>query len=283
MQSDELSEPAEAFTNEKISLDCDKKKGRKLIANRTVEMGECLIREDAFVSMVNSDYYLAFCNHCLCQLNGYGIPCESCDYAIYCTEKCLKQADYHKDECGKLSDLVNQLGVGYLVLRLVFKVGCNQMINQLENDSMCKNNYQNSNKLTSTYQDVYNLMTHENEFDLKENLSFALVSIFLKQALTNYSKHSIADQQTSKMCKLFLRHIQQLSTNLISIDQQVALDVYSDSNAEMNEKLKVGIGFYPVVSLLNHSCVPNVMPKFNGNRLEIIALKLIEKNDGNLI
>lgn len=275
------------YTNDQISLDYDEKKGRKLVANGSIQMGECLIKETAFASIVNSDYYLAFCNHCLTQLNGYGIPCNRCDYAIYCSEQCLNDASYHTDECGKVSDLVNQLGVGYLVLRLAFKVGFDEMIQSVEDDSSgdFRGNYRfnNSNKLTSTYRDVHNLMTHQDEFELKENLSFALVALFFRQLLDSHSRYTFTHDKSAKLCRLFLHHIQQLSTNLISIDQHVALDVYDNCGVEMNEKLKIGIGFYPITSLLNHSCVPNVIPKFKGNRLEISALKLIEKQSGSYI
>ena len=279
MQRDECATSDQCFTNDKINLDYEKQKGRLLIANKSIEMGECLIKEQAFVSIVNSDYYLAFCNHCLSQLNGYGVPCLNCSYAIFCSEKCLSEStsSCHRDECGKISDLINQLGVGYLVLRLGFKVGFENMIysfDELENKL--------NNKLSSNYEDVYNLMTHANEFELKENLSFALISLFFKQLLENYSRFTFTREDESiKLCKLFLRHIQQLSTNLISIDQEVALDAYDNCGIEMNEKLKVGIGFYPIVSLLNHSCIPNVMPKFKGNHLEVTAIKLIEKGTGN--
>lgn len=271
----------EQFTNKKISLDYDDQKGRKLISNRLIEMGESLIKERAFISMVNGTYYLSFCNYCLSQLHGYGVPCKSCDYAIFCSEKCLNDAlkEYHKEECGKISDLINHLGVGYLVLRLGFKVGFNNMIS--EDLTNKQNNFRSrSTKLTSTYKDVFNLMSHSDKFELKENLSFALVALFYKQVIDNYTKYKFTKDQSIKLCELFLHHIQQLSTNLISIDQEVSFDIYDNAGVEMNEKLNIGIGLYPVTSLLNHSCVPNVMSKFNGNHLEIKAIKFIEKNEG---
>lgn len=281
--------PDEPFASLKISLDYDEQKGRKLIANKPIEMGEMLLGETAFASMLNSDYYLAFCNHCQEQLNGYGVPCDHCDYALFCSQRCLDEAlkSYHKDECGKLSDLINQLGVGYLVLRLGFKIGFDKLI---ADDSLpdahhhAKPHSSHSSdgpaKLTSNYSDVCALMSHAEEFEFKENLSFALVSLFFRQLLDGHSRYSFTGDRSVKLCKRLLQHIQQLSTNLISVDQEVTLDIYDNAGIEANEKLKVGVGFYPLVSLLNHSCVPNVMPAFKGNRLEIRAIKLIEQNQG---
>ena len=274
----------EPFTSPKIRLDYDEEKGRKLVANKPIKMGEKLIQEIAFVSMLNRDYYLAFCSHCQEQLNGYGVPCDKCDYALFCSDSCLDEAmkSYHKDECGKVSDLINQLGVGYLVLRLGFKIGFDQMIS-VEDVSQNSSHLSNSpTKLTSNYDDLCSLMSHAEEFEFKENLSFALVSLFFRQLLDSHSRFTFTGDQSVKLCKRFLHHIQQLSTNLISVEQEVALDIYDSTGIEANEKLKVGIAFYPVVSLLNHSCVPNVMPKFTGNRLEIRAIKLIETGQGKL-
>lgn len=276
----------EAFVSTKISLDYDDQKGRKLVANRPIEMGDKLIQETAFASMLNSDYYLAFCNHCQEQLNGYGVPCHNCDYALYCSDRCSVAAlkSYHKDECGKVSDLVNHLGVGYLVLRLGFKVGFDEMIsNSVDNEEAHRYSSSLSNspaKLTSNYSDLCALMSHADEFEFKENLSFVLVSLFFLKLLDTHSRYTFTDDQSIKLGKRFLHHIQQLSTNLISVEQEVALDIYDNSGIEANEKLKVGVAFYPVVSLLNHSCVPNVMPSFKGNRLEIRAIKLIEQGQG---
>lgn len=282
------ADAGEPFTSSKISLDYDERKGRKLIANKPIEMGEKLLGETAFASMLNSDYYLAFCNHCQEQLNGYGLPCDRCDYALYCSQRCLDEAlgSYHKDECGKVSDLINHLGVGYLVLRLGFKVGFDQMI---ADDSLTDAALEDAHSghrssqpaaLTSNYADVCALMSHAEEFEFKENVSFVLVSLFFLRLLDGHSRYSFAGDRSVKLGKRLLRHIQQLSTNLISVEQEVALDVYDNAGIEANEKLKVGVGFYPLVSLLNHSCVPNVMPTFKGNRLEIRTIKLIEQEQG---
>nr|XP_021526992.1 SET and MYND domain-containing protein 4-like isoform X1 [Aotus nancymaae] len=101
-----------------VSLCMDPLKGRCLVATREILPGELLVKEDAFVSVLNpgelpplhhsldskwdtrvtiGDLY---CHRCLKHTLAT-VPCDGCSYAKYCSQECLQQAWelYHRIEC----------------------------------------------------------------------------------------------------------------------------------------------------------------------------------------
>ncbi|XP_072860677.1 SET and MYND domain-containing protein 4 isoform X2 [Chlorocebus sabaeus] len=125
-----------------VGLCIDPLKGRYLVATKEILPGELLVREDAFVSILNpgelpplhhgldsqrdtrvtnGDLY---CHQCLKHTLAT-VPCDGCSYAKYCSQECLQQAWelYHKTEC-PLGGLLLTLGVFcHIALRLTLVVG----------------------------------------------------------------------------------------------------------------------------------------------------------------
>lgn len=75
--------------------------GRHLTATRELKAGEILIIEDGFVYPNPAHAYM-ICSHCM-EATYNGIPCDSCVFAVYCSEKCKHDAwtSYHDNECGQ--------------------------------------------------------------------------------------------------------------------------------------------------------------------------------------
>lgn len=112
-----------------VSLCIDPLKGRYLIATKDILPGELLVREDAFVSVLNPGemsplcYGLdgkwntrvtngdLYCHRCLKHTLAT-VPCDGCSYAKYCSQECMQQAWdlYHSIECS-LGGLLLTLGV----------------------------------------------------------------------------------------------------------------------------------------------------------------------------
>lgn len=112
-----------------VSLCTDPVKGRYLVATKDILPGQILVKEEAFVSVLNpgetpllqhdqegkfstrvtnGDLY---CHRCLKRTLAT-VPCSGCSYAKYCSQKCLQQAwdRYHSVECS-LGHLLLTLGV----------------------------------------------------------------------------------------------------------------------------------------------------------------------------
>ncbi|NP_001127594.1 SET and MYND domain-containing protein 4 [Pongo abelii] len=125
-----------------VGLCIDPLKGRYLVATKDILPGELLVKEDAFVSVLNpgelppphhgldskwdtrvtnGDLY---CHRCLKHTLAT-VPCDGCSYAKYCSQECLQQAWelYHRTEC-PLGGLLLTLGVFcHIALRLTLLVG----------------------------------------------------------------------------------------------------------------------------------------------------------------
>ncbi|XP_060060115.1 SET and MYND domain-containing protein 4 isoform X1 [Erinaceus europaeus] len=112
-----------------VRLCTDPLKGRYLVATEDILPGQLLVREDAFVSVLNpgelpplhhglesewdtrvtnGDLY---CHRCLKRTLAT-VPCGGCSYAKYCSQECLQQAWhlYHSIECS-VGGLLLTLGV----------------------------------------------------------------------------------------------------------------------------------------------------------------------------
>ncbi|XP_001504392.4 SET and MYND domain-containing protein 4 isoform X1 [Equus caballus] len=112
-----------------VSLCTDPFKGRYLIATKDILPGELLVKEDAFVSVLNPAEVLPlhlgleskwdtrvtngdlYCHRCL-KRSLAPVPCDGCSYAKYCSQECMQQAWdlYHNIECS-LGALLLTLGV----------------------------------------------------------------------------------------------------------------------------------------------------------------------------
>ncbi|KAL0597499.1 SET and MYND domain-containing protein 4 [Plecturocebus cupreus] len=125
-----------------VGLHMDPLKGRHLVATREILPGEPLVKEDAFVSVLNPGELLLlhhsldskwdtrvtngdlYCHRCLKHTLAT-VPCDGCSYAKYCSQECLQQAweCYHRTEC-PLGGLLLTLGVFcHIALRLTLLVG----------------------------------------------------------------------------------------------------------------------------------------------------------------
>ena len=57
---------------------------------------------------------------------------------------------------------------------------------------------------------------------------------------------------------------------------KICINSFSIFNTDLNE---IGVGLYVMESIFDHSCIPNAAPIFNGNYLEIRAIKDIDSDD----
>ncbi|KAM6163062.1 SET and MYND domain-containing protein 4 [Rhynchocyon petersi] len=112
-----------------VHLCTDPLKGRHLIATKDILPGELLVKEDAFVSVLNPGEILQLhpgldstwstritngdlhCHRCLKHTLAM-VPCDQCSYAKYCSPECRQQAweSYHSVECSQ-GGLLLTLGI----------------------------------------------------------------------------------------------------------------------------------------------------------------------------
>ncbi|XP_074119963.1 SET and MYND domain-containing protein 4 isoform X2 [Sminthopsis crassicaudata] len=131
-----------------VSLCSDPSRGRYLIATEDVLPGELLVKEEAFVSVLNPGETVGLrcgpevqqdgrvapgdrhCHRCLKPIVAT-VPCQGCSYAKYCSEQCQQLAweHYHRMEC-PLGGTLLTLGVFcHVALRTVLLAGLQAVSN----------------------------------------------------------------------------------------------------------------------------------------------------------
>ncbi|KAM8999181.1 SET and MYND domain-containing protein 4 isoform X2 [Sarcophilus harrisii] len=138
-------------TSLSVSLRSDPSRGRYLIATEDVFPGELLVKEEAFVSVLNPGETAGLrrgleaqrdgratpgdchCHRCLKPIVAT-VPCEGCSYAKYCSQQCLQVAweRYHRVEC-PLGGTLLTLGVFcHVALRTVLLAGFEAVSNLIK-------------------------------------------------------------------------------------------------------------------------------------------------------
>ncbi|XP_058448674.1 SET and MYND domain-containing protein 4-like [Malaya genurostris] len=132
------------------------------------------------------------------------------------------------------------------------------------------------------YSTIHMLATNQNLRTLKEIFLLAAVCIVVSEALLNYTSLRSLCGSTEPYPDiiqiLLFRHLQSAPVNRHSINR---INYYPHEK-ETFPITKIGSGLFPILSMLNHSCAPNItrIPLPNG-RMAAMVLRPIEK-DGQL-
>ncbi|XP_067149430.1 histone-lysine N-methyltransferase SMYD3 isoform X2 [Apteryx mantelli] len=217
-------------------------KGSGLRCLRRLRPGELLFRAEPFAYVVTKEQLGGVCERCL-RRNEHLHRCSQCKVAKYCGKSCQKEAwQDHKQECKCLKSIKPNFPPDSVRLagRIVFK---------LLRPSVCL-----SEKLYS-FSDLQS-NTEQLSEEMKEGLRH------LAQTLQLYLKAEIQDASQLPPAIDFFQIFTKVTCNCFTI-----------SNGEMQD---VGVGLYPSMSLLNHSCDPNCVIVFEGYQLLLRSIQEIQ-------
>lgn len=101
-----MSLPVTREVLDHISIDCNERYGRHLIATKDYLPGDIIFVEKLYATIVHPENSCLLCNYCL-KYAWSGVPCEQCDWAIFCCEECREKAltEFHDVECKLISHL----------------------------------------------------------------------------------------------------------------------------------------------------------------------------------
>uniref|UniRef100_A0A182T2V3 MYND-type domain-containing protein n=1 Tax=Anopheles maculatus TaxID=74869 RepID=A0A182T2V3_9DIPT len=90
-----------------LQLNRNAKFGRQVVTDRALKVGDVVMIEQPYVTMVHEDFRHLRCAYCYDSNPFKLIPCEGCTMEMYCSEECLSQAhqQYHRYDCGIVRDL----------------------------------------------------------------------------------------------------------------------------------------------------------------------------------
>ncbi|CAL7933345.1 unnamed protein product [Xylocopa violacea] len=275
-----------------VAIRYNKEYGRHVMATRKINPGEILVVEKPYSLMLISDNIRTHCSNCLEQ-SWANIPCNYCTYAMYCSEECkaMEWTKYHDAECAVFPSMLkmNFGKIDLLSLRLAIQAvreatSIEELRKELkEVDSwddprtkgFCKNGIFASDKYRSLLGLVTNTEKRSVQDLFRRSLDASFILYFLATCTNMFG--SPLQKDLSMLIKnvdvtfvggLILRHQQMIPSNVHSFSEERDLGVVERGTAVM-----------PFLSLINHSCSPNVSRHSRSKHIVMYAIYPIEKGE----
>ncbi|KAJ8687220.1 hypothetical protein QAD02_023014 [Eretmocerus hayati] len=260
-----------------VALVHNEKYGWHYIANRNIKPGEIVISEDTSYASVENDQIYLVCSHCLA-FAWAGIPCDSCVFAIYCSEHCKQEAwnQYHDTMCSKLPILhsiiaklsADVFSVLYLSTRIVDtfikKEGIEKVLE--EAGKFDKEQDHNSGKFSA------DMGLNCKKFGTLYNLSNAKID---------------CDTETASVTSIFNKLNFIIDLNIFKFiagppecDDNSVCRCINLQSCIKNKCAARGRVIGPCSSFINHSCMPNVRQIFlPGPKIIVLSMRPINKGE----
>ena len=68
-------------------------RGRYVVAARDIDVGECIIHEEAIVNHVKFQLSTSHCYNCNKDSRQRPFPCDKCAAVVFCSNKCKEKAE----------------------------------------------------------------------------------------------------------------------------------------------------------------------------------------------
>lgn len=237
-------------------------KGRYIVTNSDIKLGDILFVEKPFAYVVLPDQYHQHCHHC-CKKFIAPIPCMHCTLALYCSSACRVDSweNYHMWECGGLV-LFHSVGIAHLGLRVA-----------LVSSSVSK---------SERFHQVYSLITHIEDMMPEDLYQYSLTAVLMNLYLKHHTTYFSANKNgfTFKvMGGCILHHIAQMICNGHAITKVDFSSTSTKKNTVSEEKQRIATAIYPSASMMNHSCDPNITNSFVNDYLVVQASRNIPKGE----
>ncbi|CAA6664907.1 unnamed protein product [Spirodela intermedia] len=219
-------------------------KGRGLLTLRDFSPGEVVIQQEPYASKPKFSSNGSSCDGCFALHNLK--RCSACQMAWYCGSSCQKSEwKLHQLECKALSKLNNERRKMLtpsicLMLRLLLK-------RKLQKDKVIHST------ATDSYDLVEALVSHMSDLHEKQLVLYA---------------------QIANLVNLVLPELEINIKEVTEIFSKLACNAHTICDSELKP---LGTGLYPVISIINHSCLPNAVLVFEGRVAVVRAIEPIVK------
>ncbi|XP_076545393.1 protein-lysine N-methyltransferase SMYD4 isoform X2 [Osmia lignaria lignaria] len=274
-----------------LTIKYDEKYGRHIVATRDINIGEIIAIEKPYSLILNPNNLQTHCSNCLevCWAN---IPCNYCIYAMYCSEEC-KASDwkkYHDIECKVFPYLfkVNFTQIYLFSLRLAVQAvresnniqNLKEELKEVENcdNPRTKGFSKNGTFESDAYRSVLSLVTNvekqllQDLFTRSAEASFILYYLATCTDIFGSSMKDLSEliENTDAIFVggLILRHLQLIPPNAHSFTEE-----YKMASEDR------GVALMPFLSLINHSCNPNILRVSRPGHIIVYAMYPIKKDE----
>ncbi|TKV91821.1 hypothetical protein SEVIR_9G123000v4 [Setaria viridis] len=221
-------------------------KGRGLVASRTFFPGEVIISQEPYTSTPNKILVRSSCDHCFASSNLR--KCSACRVTWYCSSDCQKEEwKLHQLECRVMAALTeDRKKMLTPTIRLMVRL-------------VLKRKLQNEKAIPSSNIDNYYLVealeSHISKVDENQLVLYA---------------------QMANLVSLILPSLELDLKEIAHTFSKFACNAHTICDPELRP---LGTGLYPVISIINHSCVPNAVLIFDGRTAYVRALQPIGKDE----
>nr|POE93727.1 histone-lysine n-methyltransferase ashr1 [Quercus suber] len=245
-----MEELQSALKGNGLTLSNLPEKGRCLLTTRDFHPGEVIISQEPYVCVPNKSPVESRCDGCFTTSNLK--KCSGCHVVWYCGSTCQKlDWKLHRLECEALSRLDKD------------RRKCVTPSIHLMVKLYLRRKLQSEKVIPTTATDNYNLVealvSHMPDIDEKQLVLYAqmanLVNFILQQPDIN---------------------IKEIAENF----SKFACNAHTICDSEL---IPLGTGLYPVISIINHSCLPNSVLVFEGRLAVIRAVQHIPQGAEVLI
>ncbi|TVU45471.1 hypothetical protein EJB05_04960, partial [Eragrostis curvula] len=221
-------------------------KGRGMVAVQSFFPGEVIISQEPYVSTPNKISVGSACDHCFAP--SHLRKCSVCRVAWYCGSACQKEEwKLHQLECQAMAALTeDRKKMLTPTIRLMVRL-------------VLKRKLQNAKAIPSSGIDNYSLVdaleSHISKVDENQLVLYA---------------------QMANLVNLILPSLELDLKEIAHTFSKFACNAHTICDPELRP---LGTGLYPVISIINHSCVPNAVLIFDGRTAYVRALQPISKLD----
>ncbi|XP_058796445.1 SET and MYND domain-containing protein 4-like [Phymastichus coffea] len=282
------------------------KYGRHLIATRHIKPGEIFYKEKPFVVCPNGVKLYIYCSHCL-TIAWNGIPCKYCNWCIFCSSKCRKEAwiKYHHVECSIITHMIElnrnysqnfQMSLRAVVMGLQEYGNIDKLKAEIEVMNSCKDYHiqhllSDEKCQSSKFCSIFNLSSCIKDKHFEINICNAAIALsyaakyttlFGRNVLESDACNSIADNEEVLFSGcLLLKFVQICNKHAYSFSTSMKMCKHADETVKCLKKYCKDKLTYlaPISSLTNNSCIPNMRRCFTKDQKIIFyALESIAKN-----
>ncbi|CAL8108768.1 unnamed protein product [Orchesella dallaii] len=278
-----------------VGIKNDNERGRHVCnsSNEPIPPGQTIIVERPFAHILlkTYDFELKHCNYCVKDLYGGGIPCEKCVFFIYCSPECQKMnSNQHKHEC-ECSELLFELNMTrtvYLSLSIVLKLNPSTLEDYFKsNDSSELPGFTNGIYDSNAYEPINKLIYHNEILTNKEMFNYVSHAMVLANILEQKSTYFNSSMQHGEVPRakvllstLLFLHQMNLPCNAHSLYKLECSRSPTEDDIRSATYEEVGAGAFALLSMINHSCSPNVVRVTLPNgRTAVISIKIIKPGE----